>query len=168
MRNSLLLTGASQPACDNFVFWKDVTRMITHLRLGERFARNIDQCSESFNRQVNLVKRNRMQLITHLCSHFGKLACDKSEIQDEEKAQVDRLYDEIVVANRLEVERDFSDVTEISKILCLAINGYSLTLVPSCLRCQRMYSGWNHWEDHRAPAKTTKDAQEKIEFISKQ
>lgn len=200
-RNSLLLTGASQAACDNFVFWKDVTRTIIHLRLGRKFSRIVDQCSESYNRQANLVKRDKMQLITQLNSHFRKLANDELEIQDQDKAQVgpvsrplnqtaqvskrsnkksrvdgppdentqvDRIYDEIIMANKPEVEKDFSDVTERSDILCLAVNGYSLTPVPPCLRCERMYPGWNHWITHRAPAKTTQDALEKIEFISKE
>lgn len=184
----------------NFIFWKDVTRTITHLRLGRKFSRTVNQCSESYNHQANLVKRNKMQLITQLNSHFRKLANDKLDIQDKDKAQVspvsqplnqiaqvsklsnkksrvdgpldektqvDRIFDEIVMANRPEVEKDFSDVAERSDILCLAVNGYSLTPVPPSLRCERMYPGWNHWKTHQAPAKTTKDALEKIEFISK-
>ncbi|OAL36440.1 hypothetical protein AYO20_04336 [Fonsecaea nubica] len=109
-----------------------------------------------------------MREISRLCSHFLETASDSSAVGDAEAAKVDSLYDDIVLENKPQVELDCQRIMKDSSVQCLAVNGYSFNPVPLCLRCQRIYSGWKHWKDHRARSKTTKDAQEKIEYTSAQ
>lgn len=126
-----------------------------------------------------------MTEISKLCSHFN--ACNEPEeprtgalktLEDghnkssKEKhptiiTQVSKIYDEIVLPKTSDMEKVAQDIMQSSEIVCLAVEAESLQPRPPCLRCQSMYSGWNHWRDHRAP-KNQEEAKETIAFISDQ
>ena len=163
IKTEQFLTGASQPACDHYVFWIDVTERITRNRLGENFARIIDQLSKSFHEEANGLKEDRMAEIYGLYDFAQKVKPDESEPSirsqsskvKEKFDNIISIHDEAVKRGKSEGSTSALDLMGDPNILCLAIDGFSLSLREPCLRCQWMYSGWMH-------GKMPKTAREKI------
>ena len=155
-----LLTGASQPACDHYVFWTDVTGRITRNRLGENFARIIDQLSKSFHKEANGLKENRMPEIDGLYNFVQTAEPDRlvePSIQRQSskvKEKVDdiiSIHDAAVKRENVQGSKSALDLMGDPDILCLAIDGFSLSIRQPCLRCQWMYSGWRHGKMPETP-----------------
>lgn len=91
---SLVLTGASQPACKNHEFWENVMQPISRRRCGENFAKEIDNLSKSFSNQAYGVKKESWKEISEVQRSFAKTRRNPAKLLKNSKA-VEQLYNRV-------------------------------------------------------------------------
>jgi hypothetical protein len=141
--SKLFLTGATQPACDHFIFWDELTKLITRHRVGEKFAGIVDELAKSFHEQANEIKEREKDQIAALHDLYH-LSAPGKDISSKENANATRIYDEIVKRETANGDKITSRLTAQPRILCVAFDGFSLEPKPPCIRCQYIYPGWGH------------------------
>lgn len=144
-KSKLFHTGASQPACDRFVFWDELTKPITRHRVGEKFARIIDGLATSFNEQAQQIKRRKNDQINLLHNFYNSSAPGKDiSSKIKKNADVTQIYNKLVKREPTNGDEITLKLTVQPSILCFAFDGFSLKPKAPCIRCQYMYPGWNH------------------------
>ncbi|PMD51076.1 uncharacterized protein K444DRAFT_620247, partial [Hyaloscypha bicolor E] len=147
LATNLVLTGATQPACEKYTFWETVRKEITRYRCGQVLAKDIDTLCQLFSKQAYDVRDRESSQIFDLRRFFNKDHLDQAKLP-EKSDQVERIYNE-VAKRRPTTDTPFSNLLEESEIVCIAFDGFSLKPRAPCIRCQWMYSKWMHygWPD---------------------
>jgi hypothetical protein len=162
LATNLVLTGATQPACENYTFWETLRKEITRYRCGQVLARDIDTLCQLFSQQAYGVRYREFSQISDLRRFFNKDHLDQSNLP-EKSDQVERIYNEVAIGRPI-TRTSFSKLLEEPEIVCIAFDGFSLKPRAPCIRCQWMYSKWIHYGWPDTPKKKIESVYDGMNF----